>query len=290
MPAPGRQTRVGEVWPGSATRLAAVIGSPVRHSLSPAIHNAAFAACGLDWAYLAFDVPADGAAAAVAGCRALGLGGLSVTMPLKAAVAGLVDARTPVASALGAVNTLVFGPERTTGDNTDGPGFLAALAAERGWEPRHRRCLVLGAGGAARAVVLALADAGAAEVVVVNRSRAPAVAAAELAGVAGRVGVPADVAHAELVVNATPVGMEGTPGAGAVPVDPALLHPDQLVVDLVYHPVSTPLLQAAAARGAECTGGVDMLVHQAALQFAGWTGVDPPLEAMAAAARSALLR
>jgi len=273
-------SRPGGGWPGSATLLAAVIGSPVRHSLSPAIHNAAFAARGLDWAYLAFEVREDGAPAALAGAEALGIRGLSVTMPLKARIAGLVDHLTPVAAALGAVNTVSFGPEGSTGDNTDGAGLLGALGSEQGWEPAGRRCVVLGAGGAARAVVLALARAGAAAVVVVNRTPERGAAAAALAGAVGRVGGLGEAAGADLVVNATPVGMAGTRGADRVPLDPALLGPGQLVVDLVYHPVRTPLLVAAADAGARVASGLGMLVHQAALAFEGWTGVDAPLDAM----------
>ncbi|MBA2283500.1 MAG: quinate/shikimate dehydrogenase, partial [Acidimicrobiia bacterium] len=138
--------------PTATTRIAGVIGSPVRHSLSPAIHNAAFAACGLDWAYAAFEVAPDDAARALDGMRALGLGGLSVTTPHKDAVAGLVDDLTDVAAALGAVNCVVpLGDGRLRGTNTDGEGFVASLR-RAGTEPAGRRFCVLGAGGAARAV------------------------------------------------------------------------------------------------------------------------------------------
>jgi shikimate dehydrogenase len=259
-----------------------VIGSPVRHSLSPAVHNAAFAAAGLDWVYLAFDVSADDVGAVLAGAQAAGVGGLSVTMPLKEPVAAAVGNLTPVAAKLGAVNTVIVGPGGLTGANTDGDGFIDALAP---WSPSGRRCAVLGAGGAARAVVLALAGAGAADIAVVARSperRARAVA------LGGRAGDRRDVAEAELVVNATPVGMEGTLAAGELAVDEQLLAPGQLVVDLVYHPVRTPLLSAAARRGAVPVDGVGMLVHQAGHAFRAWTGVEPPLAAMEAAARRAL--
>jgi shikimate dehydrogenase len=265
--------------------LAAVIGSPVRHSLSPAIHNAAFAALGLDWAFVAFDVQPGDVPAVLAAARALGLGGLSVTMPLKEAAAATVDRLTPAAAALGAVNTVVVGPDGLTGDNTDGAGFVDAL---RPWDPAGCRCAVLGAGGAARAVVRALAAAGAADVVVVNRSPARAARAAALAGGVGRVGAAADLAAADLVVNATPVGMDATPGAGRLPLDEELLRAGQRVVDLVYHPLRTPLLEAAARRGAVAIDGVGMLVHQAGHAFRSWTGLAPPLAAMEAAARRAI--
>jgi len=274
----------GGGWPTGTTSAAGVIGSPVRHSLSPAIHNAAFAASGLDWVFLAFDVAPSGTAAALAGAAALGVRGLSVTMPLKEAVAAAVDELTPAAAALGAVNTVIFGPGTVTGDNTDGDGFLDALAP---WSPDGRRCVVLGAGGAARAVVRALAAAGAGEVVVVNRTGERARRAAGLAGARGRVGTPADVAAADLVVNATPIGMAGTPGAGGMPVDADLVRAGQVVVDLVYHPVRTPLLEAADERGAVARDGIGMLVHQAGRAFRAWTGQEPPLGAMERAARRA---
>lgn len=279
--------------PGGTTRVAGVIGDPVRHSLSPVLHNAAFAALGLDWVYVAFPVPEGRAPEALTGMRALGIEGLSVTMPHKAAVAGAVDRLSPVAGRLGAVNTVVRRGDELVGDNTDGAGFLDALRAGPGFDPDGRRCLVLGGGGAARAVVLALAQAGAAEVVVVNRTPARGQEAAELAGAAGRTGSAGDAASAELVVNATPVGMAGSgPGGGseALPggIDPSDLGPGQLVVDLVYEPRVTPLLRAAGSRGATTAGGLGMLVHQAGHALRLWTGEEPPLAVMEAAVTARL--
>lgn len=252
------------------------------------MHNAGFAALGLDWAYLAFEVAPDGVSAALAGARALGLGGLSVTIPHKAAVAAVVDELSPAAAAVGAVNTVVpLGDGRLRGENTDGAGFLAALADE-GFDAAGRRCLVVGAGGAARAVVSALGEAAAAEVVVVNRSRDRAEETAALAGRGrGRVGSPADAAAADLVVNATPLGLAGG-DAGALPLDPALLHDGQLVVDLVPNPAVTAWMAAAQANGARVAGGLGMLVHQGGLAFAMWTGQAAPLGVMRAAAVRAL--
>ncbi|HEX8582582.1 MAG TPA: shikimate dehydrogenase [Acidimicrobiales bacterium] len=266
--------------------LAAVLGSPVAHSRSPAIHNAAFAATGLPWRFLAVDVPAGGAAAALDAARAVGVRGLSVTMPLKEEVAGLVDDLEPAAARLGAVNCVTVEGDRLAGANTDGDGLVDALRAA-GVDPAGRRCLVLGAGGAARAVVLALATAGAAEVAVAGRTPARVEAAAALAGPLGRVAPGADgaAAAADLVVNATPVGMGGDP---AVPVDPSALRPAQVVVDLVYDPLVTPLLAAAERAGATPVGGLGTLVHQAAHAFRRWTGVEPPLAVMAAAAHAPL--
>lgn len=279
----------------ATTRVVGVIGDPVRHSLSPVLHNAAFSVLGLDWASVAFPVPAGDVGPALAGVRALGVEGLSVTMPHKEAALAGVDRASEVASALGAVNTIVRHGNELVGESTDGAGFLDAVRAA-GCDPVGWRCLVLGAGGAARAVVLALAGAGAAEVVVVNRTPARAEQAVALAGSVGRVGSADQADQADLVVNATPLGMllgppgrraeeqGGDQGGDQLPLDPARLGPGQLVVDLVYYPRDTPLLQAARHRGATTQDGIGMLVHQAAHALALWTGREAPIGAMVAAA------
>lgn len=269
------------------TRVAGVIGVPVRHSLSPALHNAAFAAAGLDWVYVAFEVAAGDVGRALDGVRAFGLGGLSVTMPHKADAAALVDECSEDAALLGAVNCVVpVGMGRLRGENTDGDGFVASLA-EVGVDPRGMCCAVLGAGGAARAVIVALARAGAAEVRVANRTPSGAVAAAGLVGAVGRVAddVAGAVGGADLVVNATPVGMGDDPTS---PVAAGALLPGQVVADLVYVPVETPLLAMARLAGAVPVGGLGMLVHQAAHAFRLWTGVEAPVAAMRAAAEAEL--
>ncbi len=247
------------------------------------MHNAAFRALGLDWVYLAFEVAPGQVAAALAGMRALGIEGLQVTLPHKEEAAAAVDALGTGAARVGAVNTVVVDDDgRLRGENTDIAGFLASLAGA-GVDVGGRRCLVRGAGGAARGVVWALADAGASDVVVVpGRDRARAEATAALAGPVGRVGTPAEVAGAYLVVNATPIGLDGGPD---LPLDPALLGPGQVVVDLVPR-TTTGLLDAAAARGAQAITGLEMLVYQGALAFRMWTGQEAPLDVMRAAARS----
>jgi shikimate dehydrogenase len=264
-----------------------VIGDPVRHSLSPAIFNAAFRAAGVDWVFVAFEVAQDDTTGALAAMRTLDLAGLSVTMPHKTAVADHVDECSPDARALRAVNTVRNDGGRLVGDNTDGAGFVRALREEAELDPVGRCCVVLGAGGAARAVVLALARAGASDVVVVNRTAERAEVAAALAGDVGRVGSFDDIAAAGLLVNATPVGMSH-PSPDATPVDPALLHDGLVVADLVYQPSTTALLAAARARGLVAVNGLGMLVHQAALQFEWWTGRAAPLPAMFEAAASRL--
>jgi shikimate dehydrogenase len=278
-----------------------VIGDPVRHSLSPALHNAAFTALGLDWVYVAFPVASGHGPAAVEAMRALELAGLSVTMPHKSDVAGAVDRLAPTASRLGAVNTISWAASShggaLEGDSTDGAGFLDALRDDDGYDPAGRACVVFGAGGAARAVTLALADAGAASVGVVARRADAAAACAGLAGPAGYAlaaarsagGTDLDgvVEAADLLVNATPVGM--LPG-DALPfeLDPGLVHSGQFVADLIYAPATTPLLALARARGAGTANGLGMLINQAARQVAIWTGRPAPVEAMSAAALAAL--
>ncbi len=261
-----------------STRLAAVIGDPVRHSLSPEIHNAAFAATGLDWVYVALEVRAGRGAEAMDAVRTLGLHGVSVTMPLKAEVAAAVDRLSPAAAALEAVNCVVIEDGELVGHNTDGEGLLAALAADPGFEPRGASCLVVGAGGAARAVILALAGAGAAQVVVVNRNADRAALAAGLAGPIGRVGEVREIREADLVVQATPLGMD--PDRDPLPFDPGLMSEGQVLVDLIYHPAETPVMAAVRARGVRAVNGSGMLLHQAARAFELWTGEDAPLAAM----------
>lgn len=253
------------------------------------MHNAAFRYLGLDWIYLAFEVAPGSVHAAFAGARALGLGGLSVTIPHKAAALAAVDQATAAGRAIGAVNTIVArGDGSLLGDNTDGAGFLASLADEH-FDPTGRVCAVVGGGGAARAVVYALGGARAKEVVVVNRTPERAESAAALAGAAGRVGVAADLDRVDLVVNATPLGLAGT-DPEAFPFDPGLLGPGQLLVDLVPNPAVTALMRAVRDRGASATGGLGMLVHQGALAFELWTGQPAPLDVMRAAAVQALGR
>ena len=267
-----------------ATRVAAVIGHPVRHSLSPALHNAAFQQLGVDWVYTAFEVMPGGAQSAIDAMRTLGLGGLSVTMPHKEMVVDAVDSLDPAAAALRSVNTVVPQADGLLmGYSTDGAGFVASLAAA-GVEVVGRTVCVLGAGAAARAIVDALARAGAARVAVLNRTFSSAQMAVELAGDVGVLGVATDVREAQIVVNATSIGM----GSSDLPIDVSMLHPGQAVADIVYHPRDTALLQGARAAGAIAVDGLGMLVHQAALQQQLWHGLVPDVGVMAAAAEREL--
>jgi shikimate dehydrogenase len=263
--------------------VAAVIGDPVAHSLSPAIHNAAFEACGIDAVFVALPVrPAD-LAAAVACVRALDLLGLSVTMPHKSAIQEHLDVVGPEAAALDAVNCVLREGDRLVGTTTDGRGFVDALAAAS-VDLVGTRVLVLGAGGAARAVIHALAGEDPAEIGVANRSADRAKAAVLLGGRDTRIADVDEAPDFDVIVNATSVGM----GTADLPLPADLLREGQVVVDLVYEPVETALLAAARAAGATAVDGVGMLVHQAAHAFRLWTGVEPPVEVMAQAARRGL--
>jgi shikimate dehydrogenase len=223
--------------------------------------------------------------AAVEGASALGLIGLSVTMPHKEAAARLATRRSPMVRRLGAANTLTFLGRRVVADNTDGAGLIADLREGVPFEPSDRRCAVIGAGGAARAAIVALAEAGAREVLVVNRTPARAFQAATLVPGRGRVARPEELDAADLIVNATPMGMLADGGRGGMSanellVDSSRFGSGQLVVDLVYDPPVTEWLAQAASNGARVRGGLGMLVHQAGLQVEIWTGSRAPLGEM----------
>lgn len=275
---------MGEVT--GATRVAGVIGDPVSHSLSPILHNAAFAALGLDWVSVPFPVAASNGAQAPAAMRTLGLAGLSVTTPHKDAVASAADEVSDSVAALGAANCLVpLVDGRIRAENTDGDGFLGGLQADAGVTVQQLTVAVLGAGGAARAIVRACALAGAAKVLVINRTPERAAVAARLASPVGAVAQPAEIAEADIVVNATNLGMGPNRG---LPCDPALLRRGQIVVDIVYNPLETDWLAAARAAKIESFNGLAMLVHQAAVAVSHWTAQPAPVEAMTSALTAAL--
>jgi shikimate dehydrogenase len=268
-----------------------LLAHPAGHSLSPAMHDAALRACGIDARYVALDVAADGLEQAVAGLRENDVAGANVTIPHKRAVMRWLDARTDVARAVGAVNTIQRTERGLQGDNTDVDGFLRALA-ELDVEPAGLPTVVLGAGGAARAVVLVLVRAGA-RVQVHNRT--PARAERLVAEFAGhgtlRVIEPATlertVRSARLLVQATAAGMEGA-AEGALPLPEGLLPDGGAVVDLVYRPRETPLLTRARAAGLVVQNGLPMLVHQGALAFERWFDREAPVDVMRRAAEEAL--
>ncbi len=273
---------------GGATHLVGVIGWPVAHSLSPAIHNAAFASLGLDWVYVPLPVAQGSLRAAADGLVSLGFRGANVTMPHKTESADLADDLAEEARRLRAVNTFVVTGERLHGHNTDAPGFDRFLRRDVGFDPRGRSALVFGAGGAARAAAFALATSGVGELSVAVREAARA--AELLEAVEGTSVRPSVVAFddaenmsADLVVNATPLGADGQ----TAPPLPRLA-PGVVVIDLLYRPAITPLQAAARAAGAEAHGGLGLLLQQAALSFELWTGTPAPLEVMSAAALATL--
>ena len=272
------------------TRLAAVIGSPVRHSLSPALHNAAFAAAQLDWTYVAFDVAPGSARDALDAMRALNLGGLNVTMPHKADVADLCDTLSATAQRLQSVNTVVpivtvNGVVTLHGESTDGDGFIDSLTDES-VSVVGKHCVVIGAGGAGRAVALALRVAGASSVAITNRSFANAQLAAAMTGcdAVTMAEAPRAIRSCDVIVNATSVGMQ----AGEAPIDSALLTPGHIIAELIYHPQRTELMRHGQLVGATVVGGIGMLIHQGARAFELWTGVKPSIDVMKAAALGAL--
>jgi shikimate dehydrogenase len=253
--------------------LTGVLGFPVTHSRSPAMMNAAFAELGMDWRYVHLPIAPPRFAETARALPASGYRGANVTIPHKLAAHALADELTPAAREIGAVNTLVFKEGGTIlGDNTDAAGFLDAL----GTDPAGRRALVMGAGGAGRAVAWALREAGA-EVALWNRNAKRAAALAHELGVrAVKESEPADI-----LVNATSVGLGGEDALRELPLGPA-----ELVVDLVYGGAPTALCRWAEDRGAQVVDGLEMLVRQGARSFELWTSRRAPLNAMRAALRA----
>jgi shikimate dehydrogenase len=271
----------GERAIGGGTRLAGVIGWPVEHSHSPQMHNAAYAALGMDWAYVAMPVEPARLEQALRGAAALGFAGLNVTIPHKQATAAFCDELSPAARRADSANTvLVLGDGRLRGETTDGQGMLDAIGELPG-----PGALVLGAGGAARAAVAALADAGVAVTVSARRSEA----AEQLAGELGATAADWPARDApELIVNATPLGQAGE--AGGLPLDAGLLE-GRVVCDLAYRGdgAETGLVAAARERGARAVDGLEVLVGQGVLAFRLFTGAEPPIEVMRAAVRNATI-
>jgi shikimate dehydrogenase len=269
----------------------AVLGQPISHSRSPAMHNAALAALGLagTWTYQAIEVAPDHFAARVRAMPREGFVGANVTIPHKLAALALADEASEAARAIGAPNTLSFAGGRVVTENTDAIGFLEALPNS----PEAKRALVLGAGGSSRAVVWALLDRGA-EVAVWNRT--PARAEALVRQLGGRVAKPSRVVDAvsmrdyDLIVNATTVGMGASSSDPAdlksLPIDADGLGEKHQLVDLAYGAVETELVRAAKARGVRVVDGLEVLVRQGAASLRIWTGLDPPIEAMRSAARA----
>lgn len=278
------------------TIICGLIGNPVEHSVSPAMQNAAFDSLGLDYIYLPFRVTADNLARAVDGLKVLNMRGVNVTIPHKVAILPLLDELEPLAKKIGAVNTIVNDKGRLKGYNTDAAGFLKILL-ERGVEPKGKKVVVLGAGGASRAVSFTLAERGA-EIVILNR-RQEIDWAVELASSISQLStkevkalelndenLSSVLEAADVLVNATSVGM--SPDSNNSPLPAGLLKPELVVFDVVYNPLKTRLLAEAEVAGAETISGIDMLVWQGALAFELWTGAEAPADIMKAKAIEAL--
>jgi shikimate dehydrogenase len=272
------------------TRVCGLIGDPIEHTLSPTIQNAAFQVLKLDYAFLAFKVKSSQVEAAVNGMRALNIRGLNVTMPYKSAVINYIDRVDLSAQIVNSVNTILNKENLLLGFNTDGVGALRALR-ENGVEPKGRKVLLLGAGGAARAIAYTLAKE-ADELAILNRTLKEAQNLARMlertlnkkvvAGSLSQREIQQNLQDSDILVNATSVGMK--PDADESPVAPKLLHPDMAVMDIVYNPVETKLAKHAEAAGAKVVSGVEMLIYQGAASFEIWTGKSAPVEVMRKAA------
>ena len=279
------------------TLQAGIFGYPVGHSVSPAMHRAAFARAGVDAAYTAWETHPDALADAIANLRGAEYLGANVTVPHKRAAMAHLDDIDGVAREIGAANTIVNRGGWLFGTNTDAYGFLESLRVESGFDPRGADATLIGAGGAARAAAYALAHAGARALTIVNRTPQRAAAlASEIAerGVSARgiglndLGFANACANAALIVNSSSVGMLGGPAEGASPVPRGAITRGCVVYDMVYNPMETPLLAQASDAGAQTVGGLPMLVHQGAAAWTLWTGQDAPVETMFKAAKAAL--
>ncbi len=276
------------------TRVCGVIGEPIEHTLSPIMHNAAFQALGLDYVFLAFRVKPAEVEAAVNGVRALNIRGLNVTMPHKTAIINHLDRVDLSAQIVNSVNTVLNKENLLFGFNTDGVGAVKALK-ENGIELKGRKVLLLGAGGAARAIAYALAKE-ADELSVLNRTVKQAQAIARLleksfnkkiaSGSLSPTDVELNIRDSDILINATSVGMKPKPDES--PVAPKMLRRNMAIMDIVYNPLETRLAKDAKAVGAQVISGVEMLIYQGAASFEIWTGKSAPIEVMRQAALSNL--
>lgn len=272
----------------------ACLGDPIDANPTGAVEEAAFAACNLNWRFLMLRVPEGQLETAVAGARSMGFKGLGVTMPHKRAIIPLLDGLTPAAQIIGAVNAVYDLNGKWIGDNVDGKGFVGALP-EKGAELKDAHVTVLGAGGAARAIAVECALAGAKKITVINRTEKNGMELAQLLAEktcaeseyrpwTPKVAVPEGT---DLLVNATCVGL--TPHSSEKPdIDYDSIAPGLLVSDVVFDPAEPLFLQEAAKRGAKTVSGISMLVAQAALAFTGWTGMEAPLDVMDRAMKAEL--
>jgi len=270
------------------TKVCGIIGDPIEHTMSPVMHNAAFKNKGVDCVYLAFRVKKEELGKAIEAMRALNMRGLNITIPHKVAVIQFLDELDPLADKIGAVNTIVNNDGVLKGYNTDATGFLQALR-ERGIEPKGKSVVILGAGGASRAISFILAERGS-HLVILNRlleldwakelaSRISQIFTREVEALElNKKNLSRVLGKADILVNATSVGM--IPDINETPVTSTLLRPNLVVYDIVYNPIKTRLQREAEVAGATVISGLDMLVWQGALAFEKWTGLKAPVELM----------
>lgn len=277
-------------------RICGIIGDPVEHTMSPVMHNAAFNKLGLDFIYIPFLVKKEFLKEAIEGMKAMNIRGLSVTQPHKVEVMKLLDSIDPLAEKMGTVNTIVNDSGILTGSNTDADGFLRGLL-ENGIEPTGKNVVVLGAGGASRAVSFILADRGA-NLVILNRLLELEWAESLAERISDSLNVKVEaleltsnnlkkaIVEADILVNTTNVGM--SPDTDKTLVDPDLLRQGLVVYDVIYNPIKTRLLKEAEKAGAKIISGLDMLVYQGVIAFEKWTGQKAPVEVMKEAALKSL--
>ncbi|MBW1782026.1 MAG: shikimate dehydrogenase [Deltaproteobacteria bacterium] len=269
--------------PDQHTALYGVIGNPVRHSLSPTMHNAAFSATGRNAVYLAFEV--EDIKECLRGIRALGIKGASITIPFKTSILPYLNDIDPLARRINAVNTVVNNDGMLKGYNTDARGALKAL--EEKTRLPGKSCIIIGAGGAARAVGYILKEEGVA-ISIVNRSSKRGEGLARALGCEFFPLTDVAAATGDILVQTTPVGMH--PHVDPSPVPEKVLKDGMVVLDIIYNPLETTLLKTAKARGCTTVNGMDMFIHQGVEQFRLWTGTEPPVQTMKAAVKKALLK
>ncbi len=278
---------MNDTRPSYLSDLVGVFGYPVAENPTIVMQEAAFRAKGLNWRYLNIEVRPEQLADAVAGLRAFNMRGINLTIPHKVAIIPLLDALSPEAELMGAVNTVVVEHGKLVGNNTDGKGFVQSLREDAGMDPAGKRVTFLGAGGAARAMAVEMALAGASHITIANRTPERGFSLVELLN--EKTPTQADFEHwqgeysvpdgADILANATSIGLY--PDVDAIPaIDLNSISPELLVCDVIPNPPHTAFLQAAAAHGARTLDGLGMLVGQGAIAFRMWTGVEAPADVM----------
>ncbi len=270
------------------TKVAGIFGYPIGHTYSPKMHNAAFGQLGLDYIYLPFQVAPDKLGQAVESIRALNMAGVNITVPHKQKVIPFLDELTEEAGLLGAVNTILHKDGRLIGYNTDGRGFVSSLEADAGIDVCGKNILLIGAGGAAQALGISLATAGAGCISIANRTISKAKELADrlkrayngsdihYLGLSGK-HLSDVIGQADIIINCTSIGLKADDNP---PISTDALHAGQLVCDLIYNPAKTKLLEQAQLKGASILNGLGMLIYQGAAAFEIWTGKKAPVDTM----------